>query len=541
MANTSSILRDFKEFGGLSPQELKAKDEAYVKDRNAAIAPLKQSIEEGAAQRKQILATPVERPQKPYLQALPQAPSQQFRSPAEAMMSGGPILAALGSLFTRRPAVAMMNAFASGTKAFNAGDTQRMQQERQNWKDALDQTVAQNAAELQAYSAALQDANFTMADRQAQLMGIAASNQDQQMLATLTTGSLDASYQLISGRQKAAGELVQLKMQAEQQQRQFAETQRHNRATEAASSGAGGLPSVSNKYDLAQTLVAMDKAGMSGTQEYAAYFNLAAAPEQSYDAASNSMVTKTPDMSMYAKPTWSQVAQSPSAPTTSAPQSSSSSALPPSSIAPTVDMLAKNAAPVVSAAPQGQTTTVSGTGAPASGGISLTQLPGMPKLTESQSNALTYATRIAASNPIIGKFEKQGQDFWQNLGARGPSIISNFLATSEFQQYQQAKEDFLRAVLRKESGAVISPEEMAGGEKQYFPVPGDGPETVAQKSKNRSVIDNTMRFSAGPGAAFVDDLVQNIYGNQSGGFVPADRDDDGDGIIDGTNLPADFQ
>jgi hypothetical protein len=52
---------------------------------------------------------------------------------------------------------------------------------------------------------------------------------------------------------------------------------------------------------------------------------------------------------------------------------------------------------------------------------------------------------------------------------------------------EQARRDFINAVLRRESGAVISPSEFANAEKQYFPVVGNPPELIAQKRRNREL------------------------------------------------------
>jgi hypothetical protein len=53
------------------------------------------------------------------------------------------------------------------------------------------------------------------------------------------------------------------------------------------------------------------------------------------------------------------------------------------------------------------------------------------------------------------------------------------------QQVMQAQRDFINSILRKESGASISPAEFANAKRQYFPQPNDKPETLAQKVKNR--------------------------------------------------------
>jgi hypothetical protein len=66
--------------------------------------------------------------------------------------------------------------------------------------------------------------------------------------------------------------------------------------------------------------------------------------------------------------------------------------------------------------------------------------------------------------------------------------------------YDQAKRDFINAILRRESGAVISEEEFANAEQQYFPQPGDGPEVIAQKRANRENAIRGIEVSAGQGA-----------------------------------------
>jgi len=55
----------------------------------------------------------------------------------------------------------------------------------------------------------------------------------------------------------------------------------------------------------------------------------------------------------------------------------------------------------------------------------------------------------------------------------------------------------VRANLRKESGAAIGVAEMDQERRNYFPIPGDSPETVAQKAHNRQVVEQAMRTAAG--------------------------------------------
>lgn len=118
-------------------------------------------------------------------------------------------------------------------------------------------------------------------------------------------------------------------------------------------------------------------------------------------------------------------------------------------------------------------------------------------LTEGQANAATYADRMASSNKIIGQLENVGTDLTQKALGSIP-VAGNFAVSKEYQMLDQAKRDFINAVLRRESGAVISDQEFANANKQYFPQPGDEPEVIAQKKKNREESLSGIARAAGP-------------------------------------------
>jgi hypothetical protein len=149
----------------------------------------------------------------------------------------------------------------------------------------------------------------------------------------------------------------------------------------------------------------------------------------------------------------------------------------------------------------------------------------VPKpLTESQGNATAYGMRMAEANKIITDLEKQGVT---NTGAirsaisgtvgltpfvgeklgEGVSAAMNPLPgimggpSSEQQQVDQARRNFITAVLRKESGASISPSEFANEEKKYFPQAGDTANVIAQKQAARNLAIQAMTVQAGPQGA----------------------------------------
>lgn len=135
----------------------------------------------------------------------------------------------------------------------------------------------------------------------------------------------------------------------------------------------------------------------------------------------------------------------------------------------------------------------------------VTQIGGssMPKLTEGQSKNTSFLIRAQNSNAILDSLENEGTDFGAKIKSGVPFNLGNFAQTPEYQQYDQAKRDFINAQLRKESGAVISEEEFANAEIQYFPQPGDSAAVIAQKRRNRQDAIKGFEIGAGPGAAAV--------------------------------------
>jgi hypothetical protein len=64
-------------------------------------------------------------------------------------------------------------------------------------------------------------------------------------------------------------------------------------------------------------------------------------------------------------------------------------------------------------------------------------------------------------------------------------------------QQEQAERNFVNAVLRRESGAVISKEEFENAAKQYFPQAGDTQAVLDQKRNNRNTVLNNLANESG--------------------------------------------
>jgi hypothetical protein len=132
-------------------------------------------------------------------------------------------------------------------------------------------------------------------------------------------------------------------------------------------------------------------------------------------------------------------------------------------------------------------------------------------LTEGQAKANMFGTRMQEADRILANLARSGVDRpgalkrtaegvvgiipeWAGReGAReAAGALTNWTQSPGQQQAEQAQRDFLNAVLRRESGAAISPSEFTSASKQYFPQAGDSDEVLAQKARNRQIAVQTM-------------------------------------------------
>ena len=138
---------------------------------------------------------------------------------------------------------------------------------------------------------------------------------------------------------------------------------------------------------------------------------------------------------------------------------------------------------------------------------------GSKPFTQAQGMAATYANRMTSASKVIDQFEDVGTDVEQSIKSAVPGL-GNFLVTPERQQLDQANRNFLNAVLRRESGAAISDTEFANGRIQYFPQPGDSPEVLAQKRRNRADALQGIKSEAGPAWERLQEIRESEEGAQ---------------------------
>jgi hypothetical protein len=127
--------------------------------------------------------------------------------------------------------------------------------------------------------------------------------------------------------------------------------------------------------------------------------------------------------------------------------------------------------------------------------------PGAPTraaATEGQGKAAGWADRMQIAAPVMDKLDDVTTYAQRGLEKAGKYVGYN-VNTPEYQQLRTAQEAFLGAILRKESGAAISPAEWERDAHLYFPMPGESVETAALKKRFRQAAVEGMIREAGPG------------------------------------------
>jgi hypothetical protein len=122
--------------------------------------------------------------------------------------------------------------------------------------------------------------------------------------------------------------------------------------------------------------------------------------------------------------------------------------------------------------------------------------------TEGQKLAAGFADRMVASEAIIEQLPPDAlpTEFTSLAGAVpfAGTYLQRKAMTPEQQKYKQAADNWIRANLRKESGAVIGADEMAAEYETYFPQPGDSLDVIQQKAEARKITTQAMIKNAGP-------------------------------------------
>lgn len=133
--------------------------------------------------------------------------------------------------------------------------------------------------------------------------------------------------------------------------------------------------------------------------------------------------------------------------------------------------------------------------------------------------AAGFASRMVNSDEILSTLPEGSEKGKTGWAGRAEAVLSAIpsagltdalgkgivweSATPEQQQYLNAAQEWIRAKLRRESGAVIGAQEMIDEYSTYYPVVGDSEEVMKQKKTLREAATKAMVAESGGGYEFI--------------------------------------
>lgn len=133
-------------------------------------------------------------------------------------------------------------------------------------------------------------------------------------------------------------------------------------------------------------------------------------------------------------------------------------------------------------------------------------------MTEAQSKDTVYSTRAEGSLPLLDQYADSLTEIGGNTIGQLP-FIGNALKSENFQKGEQAANEFLQAILRKDTGAAITEGEQALYGNTYIPRMGDKPGVLAQKKAARFRALQGMKAGMTPQAIIAQEQALQKSGN----------------------------
>jgi hypothetical protein len=140
----------------------------------------------------------------------------------------------------------------------------------------------------------------------------------------------------------------------------------------------------------------------------------------------------------------------------------------------------------------------SGGGASAAPGAPMLTGPQDPprpniKLTEGQSKDINFYNRALAASTEFTDERVQALTSLKQGITRSVPIVGNLAQSDNSRQAMQVAKNFIAAVLRKDTGAAVTPQEFDFYSDIFIPAPGDDKDTIALKQGARNQFLSSMR------------------------------------------------
>ena len=177
------------------------------------------SIRQADAEYQRLARQHTKAPPDPKLQNIAPPKPLNFTDPIKAFQNPGVIIATLGSLFSRAPMTAALNAGGAAMEAYHKGEAEVFAQKKEEWKEATEAAIKQNEVELQRYNAAWKRADMAINDKKTEMQAIAMGMKDEIIIAGLNSNRFERVEKILETRQKAVDQMQQALLKEELQDR----------------------------------------------------------------------------------------------------------------------------------------------------------------------------------------------------------------------------------------------------------------------------------------------------------------------------------
>ena len=159
----------------------------------------------------------------------------------------------------------------------------------------------------------------------------------------------------------------------------------------------------------------------------------------------------------------------------------------------------------------------------------LVTLPGapkpIPKLTEGQAKATTFASQMASASNELDKLEASGFDPTSTstqMQTKFAGGMGNIFTSPKAQQAKQTQNQWSESFLRVKTGAAATEPEVELNNKTFFPQLGDSPAVINQKRQMRVQAEQDVLNMAGAGRDLA--TQRNQPPVKSGGQFDSDKE-----------------
>lgn len=141
-----------------------------------------------------------------------------------------------------------------------------------------------------------------------------------------------------------------------------------------------------------------------------------------------------------------------------------------------------------------------------------------PKLTEGQSKDQGFYVRGLDANRILTKSEGALTSH-EDTALGSIPLAGNSLVSPEYRRASRAARDVLSVILRKDTGAAVTPQEFSEYGKIFIPAPGDDAVTIKDKATARALALDAIKRGLGNVSSIVNYATKGKFSVDSNGVL----------------------